>query len=183
MRCFISIDVDDSLVGRISEIQERIKKLDVDVKFVEPENLHFTINFLGDMNKDGINSVKKSLDFLKYEHEFKISIFGIGYFGSQNRVRTLWLGVKDGEDELIKLMKNVNDNVKFGEKIFSPHLTIGRVKSDINKGILLGFIDECRNVNTGEMHVKTVKLKMSSLTGYGPIYSDISVFKLGQVTK
>lgn len=183
MRCFISIDVDRSLASRISEIQEEIKKLDVDAKFVEPENLHFTINFLGDVNENDINNINKSLDFLKREGEFKINVSGIGYFGGKNNIRTLWLGVREGEDELIKLMKLVNDNVRFGEKIFSPHLTIGRVKSGKNKEELLRFINESKNVNIGEMHVKMVKLKMSNLSKHGPIYTDLSIFKLGQVVK
>jgi len=176
MRCFISIDVDNSLLTRICEIQEKIKGLNVDVKLVEPENLHFTINFLGDISEGDINSIKKSLDFLKDEHEFKIKVYGIGYFGSKNHIKTLWLGVKDGEDKLTKLMKNANNNVKLGEKNFSPHLTIGRVKSGRNKEILLRFVYESRNVNVGEMKVKNVKLKMSNLSINGPVYTDLAVF-------
>lgn len=179
MRCFISVDVDRSLINRISEMQGMIKKLDVDVKFVEPENLHFTINFLGEVNEYEISKIRKSLDFLKYEHEFKINVSGVGHFGG-NHVRTLWLGVKGGEDELRKLMKSVNDSVNFGEKISSPHLTIGRVKSSKNNEALLRFMTEFKNVNIGEMDVKTVKLKNSTITRKGPVYTDLSVFNLGK---
>jgi 2'-5' RNA ligase len=179
MRCFIAIDLNHEVREKIREIQESIRKLDVDVKFVEPENLHFTVNFLGDVDENGVNAIKKMLENVKNENEFVVKISGIGYFGSKNYLRVIWAGVKEGEDNLINLMKNVNKNVKFGEKTSTPHLTIGRVRTSRNRETLVSFIENSKNVNMGEMDVKEVKLKMSKLAMNGPIYSDLFVLKLG----
>ena len=180
MRCFIAVDIDDKMVERIVNLQNEISKLDVNVKFIEPENLHFTLKFLGDVNEEDINLVRKSLsESLKNEVEFEISIDSIGYFGSRSYIRTIWLGLNKGKEEFENLMKNVNSCVKLGKKNLSPHLTVGRVKSGKNRDSLLKFIGEANGVNVGSMNVKEVKLKSSELTKNGPIYSDLYTFTLG----
>ena len=180
MRCFISIDIDKKLVNKIVEIQRHLLNMNIDVKFVGPENLHFTVKFLGDVNENEVNVIKKSLEqCLNRQVKFRINVNGMGYFGKPSHIRTLWLGLNKGEDKLVELMKNVNDYVKVGERNFSPHLTIGRVKSGENRENLLKFLNDSKNVNVGEMDVNEVKLKSSTLMGKGPIYSDLAMFKLG----
>ena len=179
MRCFIAIDVDKEIVSKIVELQKDIRNLDVDVKLVEPENIHFTVKFLGDVNENEVNGIKLSLeDYLSDVKSFPLTIKGIGYFGSSSYVRTLWLGLSKGEGELIELMKIVNNCVKIGDGRFSPHITIGRVKSCRNKETIMKFVNETKDVNMGEMEVTEVKLKSSELGRNGPKYSDLAVFKL-----
>ena len=73
MRCFISVDIDKKLVKKIVEMQKQLKGMDIDIKLVESENLHFTVKFLGDVNENEVDWVKKSLGVcLKGESEFKI---------------------------------------------------------------------------------------------------------------
>lgn len=180
MRCFLSVDIDKNLMEKVFVTQKKLINMNIDVKLVEPENLHFTVKFLGDVNENELNDVKTSLkDCVKGECKFKINIFGVGYFGKTSYIRTLWLGLNEGESELIRLMKKVNDYVKIGEKNFNPHLTIGRVKSGKKRKILLDFLNEYKNVNIGEMEVNKIKLKSSDLTKKGPVYSDLEVFELG----
>jgi len=179
MRCFVAVDLDRDLAKQVEEIQREISNLDVDVKFVDSENLHFTLRFLGEVNEDEIGVIKRSVEEgLKEIGVFKIKIQGLGYFGSSKHVRTLWLDINEGKDKFVKLMKNVNERLKIGEKNTSPHLTIGRVKSGKHRELLLNFINRSENVKVGEMIVKDVKLKSSALTRSGPAYSDLSVFKL-----
>lgn len=179
MRCFVAIDLDRDLAKHVKEIQSEIGNLDVDVKFVEPENLHFTLRFLGEVDESEIGVIKNSIEgVLKEIGTFKISIQGLGYFGGQKYVRTLWLDVNEGKGEFVKLMKNVNECLGSGKGNMSPHLTIGRVKSGRNRELLVGFIKKFKDVKMGEMIVKDVKLKKSVLTRSGPVYSDLVVFKL-----
>ncbi len=179
MRCFIAIDLDKKLTNKVIGVQKNLQNLNLDVKLVEPENLHFTVKFLGDVNEDGVEMVKKSLQTsLGGERAFSINIKGMGYFGKPSHIKTLWLGLSKGEGELTRLMERVNDYVKIGESNFSPHLTMGRVKSGRNREALLKFLGESEDVNVGEMNVNEVKLKSSELTNKGPIYSDLAVFNL-----
>jgi 2'-5' RNA ligase len=179
MRCFIAVDLKPELRCKISELQEAIRQLGINVKFVGPDNLHYTINFLGDLNENEVDTIKVALERIKCEKEFPIKIGCLGYFGREDNIRTLWVGVKEGEDELIKLMKSVNKNINMGEKSFTPHLTIGRVKTSKNQAFLLKFIEKNKDVNVGEMYVKEVKLKLSELRSDGPVYSDLFIVALG----
>ncbi|MEM2954874.1 MAG: RNA 2',3'-cyclic phosphodiesterase, partial [Candidatus Nanoarchaeia archaeon] len=156
------------------ELQNKIKKLNVDIKMVEPQNVHFTIKFLGEVSENEIEHVKKILrEFIENEYAFSLEIGGIGYFGGSNFIRVIWLGVKKGEDELNKIIKFVNENVKIGKKENMPHLTIGRIKSGKNRDVLLKFIENNKNVKIGEFFVNEIKIKSSTLTSKGPIYEDI----------
>jgi len=179
MRCFIAVDLKKDIAEKVKEIQHKIANLDVDVKFVEPENLHFTLNFLGEVNEKEVEEIKKPLvQCLKDFHIFKIRISGLGFFGGSNYIRTLWFGLCEGENEFVKLMKRVNKYVKIGKGGEKAHLTIGRVRSGKNREVLANFINKLKGVNIGEMYVKNVKLKKSVLTQKGPVYSDLVVFKL-----
>lgn len=178
MRCFLAIDVDDHLKESILQIQSNILNLGIDMKMVEPQNLHFTINFLGELDENKISDVKKQLDCVKSVREFKVNVAGLGYFGSENNIKTLWLGLKAGERELSDLMLDVNECVKIGERCTKPHLTIGRVRSGSGKKGLLDFIKNHSDVNMGEMNVKCVKLKRSELGASGPIYGVLHTVKL-----
>jgi len=180
MRCFIAVDLDRGLAGEIEKVQREIMNLGVGVKFVEPENLHFTLKFLGEVSEDEIGVIKNSIERgLGCANRFRIGISGMGYFGSQKHIRTLWMGVKEGKDEFVKLVDNVNRGLSIGEDGKNVHLTIGRVKSCKNEELLLNFINEHKDVNIGEMDVKDVKLKSSVLTSGGPLYSDLALFRLG----
>ncbi len=179
MRCFISVDLDRKLANKVSGIQKEIERLNVDVKFVESSNLHFTIKFLGDVKCE---EVKRIGDLIKKSIEgkgtFKIRVKGMGFFGNANYIRAIWLGIGEGRDEFVSLMKSVNENVKIGDAKLTPHMTIGRVRSGKNREILLNFIEKMKDADIGEMYVKEVKLKSSTLTKNGPVYEDLAVFKL-----
>ncbi len=180
MRCFLAIDVNNGIAKQIVELQNRMKKLDVDVKFVKKENLHFTMVFFGELNENEVNMTKAKIgDALVDIHEFRMKIGGIGYFGGKNYIKVIWLGVKEGEDQFLEMVRRIKNYVNFGEfNTHSPHITLCRVKSARNKDSLFRFINENKDVYIGEITVKNVKLKSSTLTPKGPIYKDISIFNL-----
>lgn len=179
MRCFIAVDIDYKIRHKIMELQKKIRELGVHVKLVEPQNLHFTIKFLGNVNDCEVESIASSLEkCTRKRTPFKIKISGVGYFGNPSRIRTLWLGVDEGKCEFVNFMKDVNESVKLGKFSSSPHLTIGRVKSGLNNDAILKFVREENNVNVGEMYINEVKLKSSMLDKGGPVYSDLKIFKL-----
>ena len=91
----------------------------------------------------------------------------------------MWIGLDIGREYLISLSKDIEDKINFQRNgKHSPHLTIGRVRSDKNNELLLEKIEEYRDVNIGEMEVNNVKLKKSTLTQKGPVYEDVSTFNL-----
>ncbi|MBN2043245.1 MAG: RNA 2',3'-cyclic phosphodiesterase [Candidatus Aenigmarchaeota archaeon] len=180
MRSFIAIEIEKNVLDEARKVINDFRNLEIDVKFVEPDNLHLTLKFLGEISENDVKIISDNIsDVCKGVKKFKISFKGVSFFGSKNRIRTLWVGVERGYEDFIFLSKCIDAKIDFKKNVnHSPHLTIGRVKSGRNMELMLEKIDKYDNVNIGEMEVNSVKLKKSTLTPKGPIYEDVSTFYL-----
>ena len=177
MRAFIAIDVDRKLWQKINNVIESIKECNGNIKFTKLENLHFTINFLGEIESEKQGEIAQQInECTKGINPFNVTIKGLGYFGGKRFIRVIWLSAVS--NELIALMKKINNAIKTGKRVDKPHITLGRVKSGKNIGCIIDKIEKMKDVKIGEMHITNVKLKKSILTKEGPIYEDIKVFKL-----
>jgi 2'-5' RNA ligase len=180
MRIFVAIDLDEKVVERLSELQRKLHSHYYDIKIVEPDNLHLTLKFLGEVEETGRTEQIIS-EVAKEFHEFTLSFDGLGYFGNGNRVNVIWAGVKECSEKFVKLACKLDEKLSFIRKEdheLSPHLTIARVKSGRNVQELAREVRSLGDVKIGEVHVKEIKLKQSVLTPQGPIYSDVNVFPL-----
>lgn len=179
MRLFIAVEVEKELKDKILDIQGRFRKIDADIKYVEPENLHYNIKFLGEITENKVEMIKKTLEnAVKPFEKFKIHIFGLGAFPSKNYAKVLWIGIKEGKQELIGLAKEVDRQlgsigIKQESREFQPHLTLGRVKSGRNKENLLKIMNELENIDIGIIKAEKIILFKSELTQKGPIYEQI----------
>ncbi len=180
MRCFIAVPLDNELRKNVKEIQKKFKILEGSLKFVKNENLHITVKFLGNVNKTQIERIKQNVRVaLKNREPFQIEICGTGVFPSMDYVRVIWLGVENGREELIKIVKSVDEKLeRLGfkrEKDYVPHLTLARVKNvRVNeKEKLKKLIEELKNVRIGCMNVSTLLLYRSELLPSGPVYTEL----------
>jgi len=183
----MAIDLTDDIREKAAEIINKMKSLDIDVKFVEPKNLHITMKFLGDVSEDRVNGIEDAISgavkALKDSGSkpFKVSVEGLGYFGVPSHIKTLWVDTGEGHEELVKLVGAMNaalDHIRKDDRKPKPHITLGRVKSGRNREALLKMLEEMKHVKLGEMDVKLVKLKQSVLSKEGPHYSDLKSFEL-----
>ena len=183
VRSFVAVDVEDAeVVRRVEEVQREVLRLGVDVKLVERENLHLTLRFLGEIPQSRVNDVIKALYALKFGR-FKIKLYEWGVFPDLSRPRVLWVGISEGAEELVRVAKAVREAVdKYAEhqedREFTPHLTIGRIKSGRGVERLRELVMRYRGVEFGVVEVDKIKLKKSVLTPRGPIYSDLFVLPL-----
>ncbi|MBL7206795.1 MAG: RNA 2',3'-cyclic phosphodiesterase [Candidatus Aenigmarchaeota archaeon] len=182
MRCFLAIDLTENIKEKIAETINQFKNQDVDVKFVDSHNLHITVMFFGEVNEENMKEISKFMkEALTGMKQFKINIKGLGYFGNPNYIRTIWVDISDGKNELHTLIETINKKLfQFKKDNHAPsvHITIGRVKSGRNKEKLLHMIENVKELHFGEMVVKEIRLKQSKLTPEGPIYTDLDCFSL-----
>jgi 2'-5' RNA ligase len=180
VRCFISVDVEDSgILQVIQNLQKRVEETENIVKTVEMENMHLTLRFLGELPQSAVRRIMDGLKGLNFK-PFKIEFKGLGVFPNINYVRVVWIGVGEGVYKLEDLHNQVNGILKklgFGGEEFSPHLTIARVKAIRNKPGLVKLLDEYRDTSFGYMDITSVRLKKSTLTSRGPIYNTIMEVK------
>ena len=182
MRLFVAVDLTEDMRKKAAEIMNQLKGLDIDVKFVEPQNLHFTLKFIGEVDEGHVNEIEKSVsDAVRDFKPFKVSVEGLGYFGNPSHIKTIWIDTRQGREELVNLAKRMDivlDHVRREARGPKPHITIGRAKSGRNRDALLSFIKKNKHVKLGYMDVKVVCLKQSVLSREGPHYTDLKVFGL-----
>ena len=179
MRCFVAVDLPNELKTQVINIQKQLAGIG-DVKLVEPENLHFTLKFLGEITEQQTEKVKAILANVSSSFTpFQINMRNLGAFPSLNYIRVLWIGAP----LLYSLQKTIDDSLSnefLKEKEITPHLTLARVKSAAGKEKLADFIKINESIEIGSMVVDKIKLKKSALTPSGPIYEDIAVLELGK---
>ncbi|MFH1308157.1 MAG: RNA 2',3'-cyclic phosphodiesterase [archaeon] len=177
MRAFISIELSEKAKKEV----ERVSKLiyDSDIirgKFVEPENLHLTSKFLGELSEIEVDKVKKALGKLNFK-KFKVRLKGAGFF-SPSFVRVLWIGLEGEQLEKLQIeIDNILADIFPREKRMSSHVTVARVKKIRDKPSFIDFFNNLK-VNEIEFEVSEVKFRKSTLTEKGPFYEDILKIKL-----
>ena len=178
MRAFLAIDVTNpQVVKSLVEFQREILACGADVKLVEPENLHFTIKFLGEISEQQSKVVIERIFNLKFR-PIRVRYEGVGAFPSLSRMNVVWVGLdRDGGDEMGRVAEAVIERIRdlsLGDaRPFTPHLTVARIRSGRNKDRLLQLLHETQDKVFGEDLLSALKLKRSQLTPRGPIYSDV----------
>ena len=182
IRAFLAIDLDDDLKPKINKIIREFKKTNANVKYVDLQNLHFTLKFFGDIDTDGIDLIAEKIEkVIENFDSFNIKIKGCGAFPNKNRIKVIWVGLD--EDQILKELHDNLDkefnSIGFDlDRKFSSHLTIGRMRSGKAKDKVKNTIDSYDDVDIGTMEVNTITLKKSTLTPSGPIYENLIEFRL-----
>ncbi len=172
MRCFISINIPEKIQREIKKIQDKLPE--VKNKKTELKNLHLTLKFLGEINEEKTEEVKKKLREIKFK-KFESEIDKIGIF-SEEFVRIIWLHLTNS-DELQKIIDGKLKKLFQPEKRFMGHLTIARVKSVKNKE---KFLDKLKKLKISKIKFAVDKfyLMVSELTSEGPEYKIIEEYLL-----
>ncbi len=181
-RTFIAIKIlpDKNLLNAYNEI---INSFENDkIKWVEPDNFHITLKFLGDTQDIDIQNIAKDLEIIGRHKEFPISIENFGVFPNIRSPRVFWFGVKNFLP--LEKIKNEIDNIvqKYGfatdTKKFKPHLTIARPKFINDRKIIEKFIEKYQNKTIQEAKIDKIIFYESTLTRQGAIYTPIKTINL-----
>ncbi|MFO7872177.1 MAG: RNA 2',3'-cyclic phosphodiesterase [Candidatus Undinarchaeales archaeon] len=182
VRCFVNIDLAEKQKKKIRELITELEKLDTNIKFVEPENLHLTPRFLGNVSESELKEVEKGLGKAAEETiPFELKLKGTGVFPNRGYIKVIWIGVEETE-ELKSLKKRVDKYIEVGKRDnrkFIPHVTIGRMKSRKRKEEVLKILDEYQDIGFGKIKVDEITVKESILRGSkGPKYEILFEKKL-----
>jgi RNA 2',3'-cyclic 3'-phosphodiesterase len=191
VRTFIAVDFPPNMLKKIAEIISFFKTLtpEKDLKWVETDNLHLTIKFLGEIEENKTAQVKHTLSqALKDQNCFDIEINGLGMYPNKNKPRVIWLGIT-GANPLSEIYNVLNQELtSLGftpeRRAFSPHLTIARIRrnTDHKQAQGIGEILSKYKVETlGATTIEQVHLYQSVLTPSGPIYTLMHSVDLNQV--
>ena len=135
IRTFICIEIPESVKERVSILQGELKKIDAQVSWVKPANIHLTVKFLGPVAPSRIAAVCQVVEHAASScNPFEIEVARTGCFPSPRKPKVLWVGLSDVPGELQRLQQTIEEELAAAgfprePKRFSPHLTIGRLRS------------------------------------------------------
>jgi RNA 2',3'-cyclic 3'-phosphodiesterase len=184
LRCFIAVEIPGALKKLVAETTEVLKKFGADVRWVPAEHVHITLKFLGDTEESLVVRICDALsERLSSYSPFYINISGVGYFPDIRRPRVIWVGIEESP-ALNRLASDVESEMSgLGYsregRAFSPHLTIGRVRS--RKGIpaMMKGLEKLAAASFGSLEIGRVTLMKSELRPAGAEYSRLAEISFG----
>ena len=183
MRTFICIELAESIKERIAILQNELRRMDGQVSWVKPANIHLTLKFLGDVPKAKIPTVIEAVRRATGScGPFQVEVQGAGCFPSARRPKVLWVGLNETPAALIRLHRAIEDELAgegFGReaKKFNPHLTIARVRNPRAAAALANAFIE-RGFDSDFFPVNEVLVMQSQLDPRGAIYTPQAVLPL-----
>ncbi|MGA2680996.1 MAG: RNA 2',3'-cyclic phosphodiesterase [Candidatus Bathyarchaeia archaeon] len=181
IRSFIAFDMEnDQVLSKLADAQKLLRETGADLKLVDPKNIHVTMRFLGDISPGMVDKIHEKMKNIKFT-PFTIQLRGLGVFPSLNYPRVVWAGMTEGAEQLKSIFTQLEPQIRalgfaadaYG---FSPHLTIARVRSGVNKQRLTELVANKADYEFGTINANCLRLKRSQLSPKGPTYSTIREF-------
>ena len=183
IRTFIAVKVEPDmlLLQTLREMQMAFAA--EPVKWVEENNLHLTLKFLGDTFPDQLVKVSDELDSISREFkEITCRLQGFGYFKSRGMPRVLFVKIVDTEilEQLTGELSNRLARIGFvpDPRGFNPHLTLARIKFLRNKKVFYQMVEKYKNDFMQQLIVRELVFYQSILNPSGPVYKPLAVKKL-----
>lgn len=178
MRLFVGVPIPEAIRDRVRGLRWKLSHTGARVKWVEPENLHVTLVFLGEVagEDEGLLTELLTATITK-EPAFELNLLGLGAFPNRHRPKTLWVGIEQGASELQRLHAELASQLESAglyraeERPYTPHLTLGRVRTDQDSLLLTKPLDQEREWSAGSMKVTETNLYESQLSSTGPTYT------------
>jgi 2'-5' RNA ligase len=178
IRAFVAIALDDEARQQITETQNAMQRLQADVKWVAPLNIHLTLVFLGDIFDNLTDSIRAAIDRITASKAVcSCAIQGLGYFGSPTSPKVIWAGLQGNIQPLLALQADLVAALKAiglspdTRRPFHPHLTLGRTRSSRQGRELADFIQSRAEAPFGRIDIRQILLIQSRLTPQGPTYT------------
>jgi 2'-5' RNA ligase len=185
LRTFIAVELQKSIRDRLIALQEKLADAGTEVKWVAPENLHVTLLFLGEVEDREVPEVCRiTANCAKQHAAFDMSIEGVGCFPNSRQPRIIWAGVGAGRPSLGAIHDDLEAALavcgyRREDRHYSPHVTLGRIKSDRPVHGVSEVMAKHENWRAGESTVRELHVLSSCLSPRGPRYTTLSRAGLG----
>jgi len=177
IRLFVSVRLPD-------ELRERLRSLCCDVpgaRWVEPEQVHLTIRFIGEVEEPVFEEIRDGLGSVRAA-PFEVALRGVGHFPPRGQPRVLWAGVEPSAG--LKLLRQRIDSVlaRVGlepeRRKFAPHVTLARLRGTPTRAVA-SFLATHGLFQAGPMLVDRFWLYSSQLSPRHAVHRPEAEYALG----
>lgn len=198
MRLFVAVPITEDIRHSLTQLQTRLMPMaeqsNVRIKWVEPENFHLTVSFLGDLSEASLSDIESACESISAgTAPFRIRVGGVSVFPKahakkNSEVKTVWVGLSEGKESWGKMIQQADPwFVPFGaprDGGLVPHITLGRVK--VERGIssdtssFRTILQTEALTDCGVMQANTLILVESTLDPRGATYREVHRWQFGQ---
>ena len=183
-RLFVALEPPEPVRRRLAAVAEELRRgagrARDEVRWVPPENVHLTIQFLGAVPEERVAAIEQALrDAAAGARPLSLSLRGAGGFPNARRPRVLWAGLEGDVAPLAALAADLGARLaKLGlppeERPFSPHLTLGRARDGRGAPGLAGALARAAQAEATPWRAAELVLFESHLSPRGPRYEPIA---------
>lgn len=188
-RIFVAVALDPALRAAVLALERRLEDAGARLRWVEVENLHFTLRFLGQLSEPQLDRVRRTVrDASAGSAAFRIRLAGIGAFPNPRHPQVVWAGIREGAEAMEDLARRLDDalaRARFPREPrgFTPHLTLARVKDSRLWGDLSRVLPVFEAEEVGAQDVRSLLVMESLLRPQGPIYTPVEEVQLSTYEK
>jgi 2'-5' RNA ligase len=186
-RTFIAVETSPAVRRRAVALQDKLRASQVNASWTDPEKMHITLMFLGDVDDREIPEVCKRVATAAAPFDpFLVEFSRAGAFPASDRPRTVWIGVDQGSQELVALQSAIQESLvemRFPreQRIYKPHLTIARVREGGPRQTRLAeLLAHYHDFKAESCEVSEVLILASYLDRAGPTYQILGRGPLGE---
>ena len=179
-RVFIALKIPDELKRELAKIQRYLSENSDNLNFVNPDQLHITLAFLGWISEETKKRAERaSMLVAESMTEFSVYPTGLSAFPRINRPSVIWIGL-GGESEKLNLLtkKLIDTLMRYGVKIitsgdiYSPHIALARIKTQGKHrqfSKLRDLIENAKvNLKSYQIPIRQIMAYKSDLRHLGP---------------
>jgi len=181
VRVFLSVHIPDTVKQELQALQARLRSRTKNIRWIDSENMHITLKFIGKYPESELERIHTAMQPAAASiKSFELELGGFGTFPPVGNPAVLWIGVLDGEKQLMALAESITvalmqSDIPADPKPFVPHLTLGRAKRDLPVYVPNGIQIPVSNTR---FQVESFYLMESVLHPQGAVYTERAEFQL-----
>ncbi|MEJ2638238.1 MAG: RNA 2',3'-cyclic phosphodiesterase [Desulfosarcinaceae bacterium] len=189
IRVFIAVELPDAARRALTDLQARLKRERLAVRWVRPAGIHLTLKFLGDVPAEQVDAIGQATATAIREHRpLRLGIQGLGVFPGVRKARVIWAGLTGETAALLDLKEAVEtamETVGFprDRRRFKAHLTLGRFKKTPPAPELVALLERCAVYDPCDLPLSRVVVYRSELRPQGARYTPLFTVSLDADSK